>query len=239
MGTPNFLGTLAWPGQSGVNQPPQMPQQGPPAPQQGNIRGAPSWGNPGGFSNPGGAYEVQRNQGLANIENSQLRNQLIPQFAQQLFGMAGPASQYYQQLMNLGSPYYQQQQRASWEQGTQQANSQAGQARQGLAAQGYGYTPSGSEAAMMGGMGQAAAGNLTNQFLQNLFQNEQMQLQGAGGLSQLASLFQPAGLFGGSPANISIPSSFFQNLSSTMQSIFGNRGVGSVLPGSYTGQGQG
>ena len=42
----------------------------------------------------------------------------------------------------------------------------------------------------------AGAQNLATQFLQNLFQNEQTQLQGAQGLSGLAQMFNPSPLFG-------------------------------------------
>lgn len=225
---------MGWLGSSGVN-PSQMfgaplpgaPNfQGPPSVGQQGPRGTIGWGNPMGFHNPGGAYETQRNQVAGVTENEQLRNQMIPAFGNQMFSLAGPAAQYYQQLMNLGSPYYQQQQRASWEQGVGQAQNQAAQARQQLEAQGLGYTPSGAEAAMMGGMGQQSAGNMAMQFLQNLFNNEQMQLQGAGGMAGLASMFNPTGMFGGTPGNVSVPPSFMQNMTSLLSSILGTGGVG-------------
>jgi len=226
-------GLTGWLGTSGINPnmfsaPPGSPppQQGPPAPTGTMQGGQNSWGNPAGYGNPSGAYENQRNLNTAATENTQLRNQLIPQFANQLFGLAQGPSQFYNQLMNLGSPYYQQQQYASFNQGNQQSQNAAAQARQQLEAQGQGYTPSGTEAAMLGGMGQQTAGNLNMQFLQNLFNNEQMQMQGAQGLGQLASLFQPQGLFGGSTTQASIPQNFFQNLSSTLGSVFGNQVAG-------------
>lgn len=230
-----------WLGSSGVNPnmfaappgtPPPIsgPTSAPAQGQSGQVNPA-TLGNPGGYSNPQGANEVQRNQGIANIEQTQLQNQLIPQFAQQLFGLTQGPSQFFNQLMNLGSPYYQQQQYSSFNQGNQQANNAAAQARQQLQAQGLGYTPSGAEAAMMGGMGQQAAGNLSMQFLQNLFNNEQMQLAGAQGQAGLAQMFEPGSLLGTTATNISQPSTFFQNLSSTLGSIFGQGGAGATAKG--------
>src|SRR5262249_45109861 len=135
------------------------------------------------------------------LETGQLRNQMLPQFANQLFSLAGPAGDFYKQLMNLGSPYYQQKQSEGFTQGVKANEDAAAKARQQLSASGYGATPSGATAAMIGGMNQAGSQSLAEQYLQNLFQNENMQMQGAQGLGQLASLFQPGQLFG----NVSTP----------------------------------
>ena len=183
-------------------------------------------GNPGGYANPFGGKETDRNVMLNNIIAGQLKNQLAPQFANQMGQYAGPAGGYFQNLMNLGSPYYQQQQRATFEQGNQQNQNAAAQAKQQLNAQGYGYSPSGAEAGMIGGMAQQGAQNLTNAWLQNLFQNENLQMQGAQNLTQLASLFNPTQLLGGTSAGASpvISPTTPQSLSTVLQ------GIGSLFP---------
>jgi hypothetical protein len=158
-------------------------------------------GNPAGLQSPGiNEKDAWRNQAYLNTIMQQQKIGLGNNFAQAMFGAANPAASFYNQLTNLGSPYYQQQQRASFTQGVQQNQNAAAQARQQLAASGYGYTPSGTTAATIGEMAQAGNQNLESAFLQNLFQNEQMQLAGAQGLGQLAALFNPAPLL-----NYSLP----------------------------------
>jgi hypothetical protein len=186
---------MGWLGQTGVN-PSQFGTVPPtPAAPQGPAGAGPGTTNPYGFGSMGGGAS-NANIGENVIQQGLYRNALMPLFSQQMFGLAGPAGQYYNQLMNLGSPYYQQQQRASWENVGQQSQSAAAQARQQLMAAGAGYTPSGAAAGMFGGMGQAEAGNQAQAFLQNLFQNEQLQMAGAQGLAGLAALFNPAQLTG-------------------------------------------
>lgn len=185
---PNLLG---WPG--AVNQntnlgfptaPVQTPNLGP-------------TGNPGNLPNPtSNIKDSWRNQAYLNTIQQQQRQGLIAPFANTMFGTGGAAANYYQNLMNLGSPYYQQQQRASFEQGVGQSQNAAAQARQQLSASGYGFTPSGTTAATIGEMGIGQSNTLEQAFLQNLFQNEQLQATGASGLAQLAALFNPASLFG-------------------------------------------
>ena len=151
----------------------------------------------GNLANPGSNIkDIQRNAGNLNNQQGAFFNSLMPQWANTMQTAGNNAGNFYNQLMNLGSPYYQQQQAATFGQGVQQGNNAASQARQQLQAQGQGYTGSGQMAAMLGGMGQAQAGNLNMNFLQNLFNNEQMQMQGAQGLSQIANLFNPTQLRG-------------------------------------------
>lgn len=182
--------------------------------------------NPGGLANPfTNIKDITRNTGLENLMTGDLRNQLIPQFASLMTGYAGPAANFFNTLMNLGSPYYQQKQAESFNQGVQQNQNAAAQARQGLQAQGYGYAPSGATAAMLGGMNQAGAQSLSEQYLQNLFQNENLQAQGAQGLSQLAAMFNPSSLFG----NVSTPGSTqgpaaAEQAAAVIGSIFGSGG---------------
>lgn len=188
-----------------------------------------AWGNPGGFKNPLGPNEINRNIGLENVMSGQMKNMLAPQFANLMGQYGGQAGNFFQNLMNLGSPYYQQKQTEGFNQGVQQNQNAAGQARQQLSAQGYGNTPSGAEAAMLGGMQQAGAQSLSEQYLQNLFQNEQMQAAGAQGLSSLAGMFNPAQMLGGTSAgaNITPQSTFFDNFKNIGQGIgamFGNAG---------------
>src|SRR6516225_2113632 len=154
-------------------------------------------GNPAGLANPGtNQKDAWRNQSYLNTLMQQQKMGIGNQFNQQMTALAQPAAGYFNQLTNLGSPYYQQQQRSSFESGVQQNQNAAAQARQQLAASGYGYTPSGTTAATIGDMAQQGSQNLEQAFLQNLFQNEQMQLAGAQGLGQLAALFNPAPLMG-------------------------------------------
>jgi len=142
-------------------------------------------------------------------------------------------------LMNLGSPYYQQQQQAGFTQGVGQNQNAAAQAKQQLQSQGYGNTPSGANAAMIGGMAQQGSQNLAEQYLQNLFQNEAMQAQGASGISQLAGMFNPAQLLGGTSlgANVQAPSTFFQNFDQTAQGIAALLGGGSSMTNAAKGGG--
>jgi hypothetical protein len=179
------------------------------------------WGNPGGYQNPWGANEIQRNAALNNIVAGQMKNQLAPEFAQLMQQYGGEAGNFFTNLMNLGSPYYQQQQQASFTQGNQQNQNAAAQARQQLASSGYGYTPSGANAAMMGGMAMQGSQNLAEQYLQNLFQNEQMQASGAQGLSSLAGLFNPTQLLSGTGigSNVSNSPSFYQDFAQTAGGI--------------------
>lgn len=193
-----------------------------------------AWGNPGGFGNPLGPNEINRNIGLENVISGQMKNMLAPQFAQLMGQYGGQAGNYFTNLMNLGSPYYQQKQTEGFNQGVQQNQNAAAQARQQLNAQGYGNTPSGANAAMIGGMQQAGAQSLAENYLQNLFQNEQMQALGGQGLSSLAGMFNPAQMLSGTSAgaNIQPQSSFFQNFANVLGGIGSlGSGAGSAMTG--------
>jgi hypothetical protein len=77
-------------------------------------------------------------------------------------------------------------------------------------------------------MAQQGSQNLEQAFLQNLFQNEQMQLAGAQGLGQLAALFNPAPLMGySSPLTTQgeTPAQLLSGLGSLFGGIFGSGGV--------------
>lgn len=74
---------------------------------------------------------------------------------------------------------------------------------QQLASRGYGYTPSGVNAAAIGAQNIAGGQNLVQNFLQTLFQNEQLQATGAQGLESIASMFNPSQFLG----NTSTPGS--------------------------------
>lgn len=183
---------FGWAGQN-VNQ------TNSPLPSTNPIQGPPQgpWGNPGNLPNPTTNQKDQiRNAGLLGVQQGQLRNDLIPQFANLMMGYGGSAADFFNTLKNLGSPFYQQKQSAAFGQGVQQNQNAAALARQQLAAQGYGATPSGATAALIGGMNVEGGKSLSEQFLEQLFQNEQLQLGGAQGLAQLAALFNPSSLFG-------------------------------------------
>jgi len=218
-GMSNPLTGSSWDSSPGQSQP-QSPMQSS-TPWLSQIPG----NNPGGYSNPNGANEINRNMGLTNIQAGQEKNSLAPMFAQLMQQYGGQAGGFFQNLMNLGSPYYKQQQQAGFTQGVQQNQNAGSQAQQQLASQGYGNTPSGANAAMMGGMAMQGSQNLAEQYLQNLFQNENMQAQGASGLGQLAGTFNPGQLLGGTSvgANVQAPSTFFQDFAQTAQ------GVGSMM----------
>lgn len=189
-----------------------------------------NWMNPGGYSNPRGGKETDRNVMLTNIISGQMKNMLAPQFAKAMSSYAGPAGDFFRKLMDLGSPFYQQKQAEGFTQGLQQNQNAAAQARQQLQARGYGYTPSGATAATIGGMQIEGAKSLAEQFLQNLFQNENLQAGAAGNLAQLAQLFNPTQLLGGIQAGASpvISPTTPQSLQSVLQgvgSLFGSAGI--------------
>lgn len=222
----NFNPLTGWAGQSGVNQPgtnPLPPVASQPLASGNNL-------NPYGFGVRGGG-NLTANLAENNLQTGIQRNALIPQYAQQMFGMGGNAAQFFHTLMNLGSPYYQQAQRSVFEQGNQQNQNAAAQARQQLGAAGYGYTPSGAMAGMFGGMAQGGAQSLAQNYLQQLFNNQQLQAQGAQGLAGLAQLFNPAQLTGQqtNPAIQQPTNTLAQDLGAVGQlagSIFGGGGAG-------------
>lgn len=166
--------------------------------------GTPGSQNPFGQGSRGGG-NLGYNLAETNLQSGLYKNALAPFFAQMMFGAGGDAANFFKTLMNLGSPYYKEQQRASFEQGTNQANNAAAQSSQRLNASGYGAAPSGLQAAMLGQQATGQAQDLSQLFLQNLFQNEALQLQGAQGLSSLASLFNPSSLLTGTNPNIQQP----------------------------------
>jgi hypothetical protein len=245
----NSSNPLGWPGMTGTNMPPTNTSTGAPSvPGMPTVGGAPapapsaggaatptpSSTNPfGGLTTPtpspvgGGA--LAGNLAQSNLTTAGYRNQLIPIFAQLFGGATGPAMNFFQQLMNLGSPYYQQQQQASFGQGVNQAQNAAAQSKQQLNATGYGYTPSGQTAAMLGGEATGESQNLSQLYLQNLFQNEQMQAIGAQGLASLASLFNPAGLMGQTSTSIQQPENTAAEMMSAVGQlaggIFGTSGI--------------
>lgn len=190
-------------------------------------------GNPGGFSNPKGPHEINRNMGLENILSAQIKNQMAPQWAQLMNQYGQGAGDFFKQLMNFGSPFYKQKQQEAFTQGVGQNQNAQAMAQQQLRSQGYGSTPSGANAAMIGGMQQQGAQNLSEQYLQNLFQNEQMQLAGGQGLTSLAQLFNPNQLLSGTSvgANIQPNSTFFQNFMDTTQGIKNLAQAGQVNKG--------
>jgi hypothetical protein len=193
----------------------QLPTMGTGAPNNSKIP------NPGGYSNAQGGREIQRNLGIENTMGAAYKNQLAPIFAKMMQQYGGNAGNFFQQLTNLGSPFYKQKQSEAFTQGVGQNQNAMADATQRMQSQGYGYTPSGTSAAMIGGMETAGAQSLAEQYLQNLFQNENLQMQGAQGQASLAGMFNPSQLLGGTSmgTDISIPSSFYQNFMDTTQGI--------------------
>lgn len=193
--------------------------------------------NPGGYGNPKGANEINRNMGLTNIAAGQMKNQLASLFAPLMQQYGGQAANFFQNLMNLGSPYYQQHQTEGFNQQLNQNQNAAAMAKQQLASQGYGNTPSGANAAMIGGMNQAGAQSMAEQYLQNLFANEALQSQGAAGIANLAGMFNPGQMLGGTSigANVQAPPTFFQNFDAMAQGIGSLMGGGGALAGGIQG----
>lgn len=214
---------FVWAG-TNINQPPTPPTSALPPTSPFNIP-TPNL-NPGNLANPtSNIKDITRNTGLVNLATGQLRNDLIPQFAQLMGKYGMSAGDFFKMLMDKGSPFYQQKQREGFEQGVQQNQNAAGQARQQLSSAGYGATPSGANVAAIAGMNQAGAKSLAEQYLENLFQNENLMVQGAQGETQVASMFNPSSLFG----NVSTPGSTqgpaaAEQAAAVLGSIFGSGG---------------
>ena len=231
MATPQNPLIGSWPGQAGTNQPPPPGMPGgsslPTAPA--GAGGPNTQTNPYGFGTKDGGA-LASNLAETNVQTGLFKNKLLPLFSQMMFGAGGDAQKFFQQLTQLGSPFYQRKQQQTAEQGAKAGNDQAGMARERLQASGAGYTPSGAGAAMFGGMGQAEAGNQEEAFLNNLFQNEQLQLGGAQGLTQLASLFSPAQLTGqGTPTSIeqaqNTAAQTMTGVGGLLGGLFGSKGI--------------
>lgn len=198
-----------------------VPGSATPAPPNIGVAGSTGTQNPYGQGSRGSG-NLGYNLAETNLQTGLAKNALIPWFTQMMSGGAGPAMDFFKQLMNAGSPFYQRKQQQTFEQGSKAAQDAAGQARQAVTASGAGYGPSGVGAAMMGGMGQAEAGNQEEAFLNNLFQNEQLMTMGGQELAQLASLFNPAQLTGQqiSPQIQQPTGGFADSFSKIMGSIF-------------------
>jgi len=233
---------LGWPGATGTNQPtgapsvPGMPTvAGAPAPAPGGATTpSPATSNPfGGITTPAkspvGGGALGANLAQTNYQTGALRNQLLPIFAQLFGGATGPAQNFFSQLLNLGSPYYQQQQEASFNTGVNEAQDTQATAKQQINASGYGAAPSGLEAAEAGGAAVGETQNLSQLYLQNLFQNENMQALGAQGLASLAQLFNPAQLMSQTSSSIQQPENTAAQIMSSIGQmaggIFGSSGI--------------
>lgn len=215
---------------SGAN-PIQLPglQGGSATGEHGSFGGG-AYGNPGSFGDMGSASSLQKNVLLNNVIAGQMKNALAPQFASLMGRYGGDAGNFFEQLMNLGSPFYKQKQSEAFTQGVGQNQNAAAMAQQQLARQGYGYSPSGANAAMIGGMNIQGGQNLAEQYLQQLFQNEQLQAGGAQGLSSLAGLFNPTQLLSGTAAGSSATSpSSWGNALGLLNAISGSGGVAGMI----------
>lgn len=212
---------------SNINVPPPTPGSSPLS-NTSPISVAGANPNPGNLANPNtNIKDITRNTGNINNQTGADRNALIPQFAQ-LFGQYGSqAADFFKKLMDLGGPFYQQQQQAGFTQGVQQNQNAGAMTRQQINASGTGATPSGAGIAAIAGANQQGGQSLAEQFLQNLFQNENLQSQGGQALAQLTSLFNPSQLTGQStsqPGSTQGPNAA-TDISSILGSIFGSGGV--------------
>lgn len=93
-----------------------------------------------------------------------------------------------QSRMNLGSPYYQQHQTEAFTSDAQKFNDMAGQLTGMLSRGGYGSSPTGLATAAMGDFSRGAGQTMSEDYLQNLFQNENTQLTAAGMFPQVPGL---------------------------------------------------
>lgn len=234
---------LGWPGMTGTNMPAPSVAGSPtiggapaPAPSAGGAT-TPSPASTNPFSgvttpspSPTGGGKLASNLAQQNYETGVLRNQLLPIFAQLFGGATGDAQAFFEKLLNLGSPYYKQQQEASFNAGVNNAQNTQATARQQINASGYGAAPSGLEAAEAGGAAVGESANLSQLYLQNLFQNENMQALGAQGLASLAQLFNPANLTGqgtgtGIQQGQNTASQIMSSIGQLSSGIFGNSGI--------------
>lgn len=174
--------------------------------------------------------DIAKTIGGQNLQTGAARNQLIPSFAQNMFSAGGPSMDFFKQLMDPNSPFAKFMQRSTWEQGVKQSSDAGAQARQGIRASGYGYTPSGVEAASMGNMSRGMSSDLITNFMSNLFQ---MPVEGAKGLMQLMQLFNPAQLTGQQTqtGNMQQTPTFMQNLNATLGTLFGTSGARGISGG--------
>lgn len=192
--------------------------------------------NPGGYGSPAGSGEIQNNIALENLISGAFKNTLAPQWASLFSKYGGDAASFFSQMMNLGSPFYKQKQAEGFTSGVGQNQNAMADATQRLRSMGYGSTPSGANAAMIGGEEAAGASSLAEQYLQNLFQNENLQLQGAQGMMGVASLFNPAQLLGTTSSGINYqkPTSGWQQAAGMLSAInpsFSAGGGGGVSGG--------
>jgi hypothetical protein len=136
-----------------------------------------------------GAQAGNRQQKALSIEE---------QIAQQ---EASDKQQAFKKLMDFfspylkeGSPFLSMIQRAAAETNATGANNAAGMVRNTVERSGLGFGPSGTEAAAIGGVGTEAARTGSQNYLQNLLNNEQVKFQAAQGINA-------AGSMAGSPQN--------------------------------------
>ena len=152
----------------------------------------------------GGSFPQGTDQAISGYATQEgLRNNLIPQYASGFSKILGTLSPFYQQWMQQGSPYYQQQQRSSFENTARQFANAAAMAHQQQRSQGLPFAPTGAMAGMLGGQAAAGTQSLSTNYLQNLFNNAQLMQQAAGGLGGIMGQTNPSTLFQG---NQGIPS---------------------------------
>src|SRR5581483_4873871 len=119
-------------------------------------------------------------QGVGYVEKASPYIESVTPITQEGIGYirdVTPLAEQLQQLlldrMNLGSPYYQERQRQAFEQVARDYDQAAGQLAAQLATQGL--AGGGSAAAAVAGLQQARSQSLAQAFLENLFQNENLQ----------------------------------------------------------------
>ncbi len=132
-------------------------------------------------------------QGVGYVEKASPYIESVTPITQEGIGYirdVTPLAEQLQQLlldkMNLGSPYYQERQRQAFEQVARDYDQAAGQLAAQLATQGL--AGGGSAAAAVAGLQQARSQSLAQAFLENLFQNENLQMQAAGQLPNVAAM---------------------------------------------------
>lgn len=104
-------------------------------------------------------------------------------------GIADQLLPFFQQYMLSGSPYLSMTQQGAANQNAEQFGNAAGQLRGQMQTSGLGYGPSGTTAAAVGQLGTEAAKQSSQNYLQNLLNNEQMKFQAAQGMQGVGNMF--------------------------------------------------
>lgn len=136
-----------------------------------------------------------------------------------LFGQLDP---FYAKYMSSGSPILTDVQRGSREELSREYAGRRGQALGQVRAMGYGFTPSGTAAGLLGDLSRSEATDASQNFLTNLLANESVKFQAANARQGEMATLRPGGP--GYPPNppISNAGAGYANLASGLADFFKN-----------------